>query len=124
MIDLDEVENIHKILIDHFGGVHGLRDHTALDSALKRPFQTFNNADLYPTILEKASALTESLLINHPFIDGNKRVAYTVLRLYLLENGYDFCASQDEKYAFIVNLASGKIKYQQALIWLKNNTTN
>ena len=73
MISIQETEKLHKVLIDTFGGTHGIRDLDALQSALSRPFQTFDNSDLYPSVLEKAASLLESLLNNHPFVDGNKR---------------------------------------------------
>lgn len=122
MISIDEVEEIQKVLINTFGGIHGVRDRSALDSALQRPFQTFNQVDLYPSILEKASALLESILINHPFIDGNKRIGYTLLRLFLIKNDFDISGSQEMKYNFIIEIASGKIKYDDILSWLKLNT--
>jgi death-on-curing protein len=122
MINIDEVEEIQKVLINTFGGIHGVRDRSALDSALQRPFQTFNQVDLYPSILEKAAALLESILINHPFIDGNKRIGYTLLRLFLIKNDFDLSGSQEMKYNFIIEVASGKIKYDDILSWLKVNT--
>lgn len=122
MISIDEVEEIQKVLINTFGGIHGVRDRSALDSALQRPFQTFNQVDLYPSILEKAAALLESILINHPFLDGNKRIGYTLLRLFLIKNDFDLSGSQEMKYNFIIEIASGKIKYDDILSWLKLNT--
>lgn len=86
MISITEVEHLHKLLIDRFGGSHGVRDRAALESAIARPFQTFDDKDLYPTVIEKAASLIESLLINHPFIDGNKRTGYLILRLFLIIN--------------------------------------
>jgi len=123
MISFIEVEQLHKILIDNFGGTQGLRDKAALDSALSRPFQTFDNKDLYPSIIEKAASLIESILINHPFIDGNKRTGYLLLRLFLLNNGLDIYASQDNKYEFVINIASGTLKYDGIVSWLASNTT-
>jgi death on curing protein len=76
MISIKEAEQIHKILIDTFGGAHGIRDLSALESALSRPFQTFDDKELYPTAIDKAAALAESILNNHPFVDGNKRTGY------------------------------------------------
>lgn len=73
MITLSHVEAIHKILIDQFGGSHGVRDYGTLLSALSRPYQTFDGKDLYLTAIQKAAALIESMLINHLFVDGNKR---------------------------------------------------
>jgi len=79
MIQVTEVEQLHKLLIDNFGGSQGVRDREALASALSRPFQTFDGRDLYPSIIEKAASLIESILINHPFIDGNKRAGYFLI---------------------------------------------
>ena len=94
MISINEVLNIHQELIIRFGGRLGIRDIQLLESALQRPFQTFDSKALYETPLEKAAALTESLLRNHPFIDGNKRVAYAVLRLFLKSTGYSILGDQ------------------------------
>ncbi len=74
MIGISDVELIHQILIEKFGGSHGIRDKKMLESALARPFQTFDEKDLYQSPIEKAAALLESILINHLFIDGNKRI--------------------------------------------------
>ena len=122
MIPIKEVEQLHRILIDKFGGSHGIRDLTAIESAIARPFQTFDGNDLYPSVLEKAASLIESILVNHPFIDGNKRTGYTLLRLYLIQNGVDMNASPDNKYEFVINIASGILKYEGILSWLKSNT--
>ena len=123
MIPFKEVELLHRILIDKFGGSHGIRDKAALESAISRPFQTFDRNDLYPSVFEKAASLIESILVNHPFIDGNKRTGYTLLRLYLIQNGLDINASQDNKYEFVIDIASGTLKYEGILSWLKSNTS-
>lgn len=96
MISIREALEIHKILIDNYGGTHGIRDLGSLESALRRPLQQFENKDLYPSILQKAAALVQSILVNHPFIDGNKRLGYTLLRYLLLQNGLDIDANQEE----------------------------
>jgi death on curing protein len=108
MISLDEAEEIHKILINDFGGSHGIRDKNALSSALARPYQTFEGKELYPTPIKKAASLIESILINHPFIDGNKRTGYVLMRILLINSGIDIVASQDDKYSFVFNIASGE----------------
>ena len=123
MISIKEVEEIHKLVIEMFGGSHGIRDYNALDSALARPFQTFDNKDLYSGTIQKAASLIESILINHPFIDGNKRTGYVLLRLFLIQNGIDIRANQEEKYEFVIGIASGKIKYEGILDWLQQHTT-
>jgi len=78
MILVKEVLQIHELLINGFGGSSGIRDLAGLESSLKRPFQTFDGVELYPSPIQKAAALLESLLMNHPFMDGNKRTAYVV----------------------------------------------
>jgi death on curing protein len=123
MISFSEVQQLHQILIDRFGGSHGIRDRASLESALARPFQTFDNVELYPSALEKAASLVESILINHPFIDGNKRTGYTLLRLFLINNGYDITASEAYKYEFIIDVAAGTLKYEGVLKWLESNTS-
>ncbi|MDQ3842947.1 MAG: type II toxin-antitoxin system death-on-curing family toxin [Bacteroidota bacterium] len=121
MITLFQAEQIHNILIDNFGGTKGIRDQGGLLSALSRPFQTFEGKDLYETTVEKAAALLESMLQNHPFVDGNKRTGYVLMRLLLLENGYDIEATQDEKYDFVISVASGKIQFDEIVQWLNNH---
>ena len=122
MISIKEIVVIHEILIDHFGGLKGIRDKDSLEAALNRPLQTFNNKELYPSILEKVAALLESLIKNHPFHDGNKRIGYTISRLILLNNGMDIKASEIEKYDFIISIAENKLNYRHILDWLKNHT--
>ena len=122
MISTKEAEQIHKILIDTFGGAHGIRDLSALESALKRPFQTFDDKELYPTAIDKAAALAESILNNHPFIDGNKRTGYVLMRLFLLQNGQDINATQVEKYEFVISIASSKIRFEEIVSWLEKHS--
>ena len=74
--------------------------------------------------MEKAAALIESILINHPFIDGNKRTGYVTMRLFLIQNGCDIKASQNDKYNFVISIASGLLKYDGIVTWLKSNTIN
>ena len=121
MINLDDVLNIHEFLINKFGGSHGIRDKSLLESALSRPFQTFAQDDLYKSHAEKAAALVESIISNHPFIDGNKRTGYVLMRLYLLGNGLDIIASQDEKYKFLIAIASGHISLEKIVKWIEQH---
>jgi len=122
VIPIKEVEQIHKLLIDTFGGSHGIRDLPALESALARPFQTFDNKELYLTPVDKAASLIESILKNHPFIDGNKRTGYVLARLRLLQNGQDINASEQEKYDFVINIASGKMRFEEIASWLEKHS--
>jgi death-on-curing protein len=124
MIDIKDVLNIHNILIDKFGGSKGIRDIGLLESAINRPFATFDNKDLYPTPTEKAPAILESILINHPFLDGNKRTAYVLMRLILLENGLDISSDQDEKYLMIIDASIGKLRFENIRDWIQGRLIN
>lgn len=108
MISIKEAEVIHNILIAKFGGSKGIRDIGLLESSLARPFATFDNNELYPDPIEKAAAILESVAINHPFVDGNKRTAYTFMRLILLDNNLDINASQSEKYDLVISVSKGE----------------
>ena len=122
MLDISDVLLIHERLIQEFGGTPGLRDNELLESAILRPLQTFDSAELYPSIEEKASAIIESIITNHPFIDGNKRTGYTLFRIFLLSKGKDIYCSQDEKYDFVLSVAEGKLKYDEILKWTRERT--
>jgi death on curing protein len=122
MINIDIVEYFHSILIEEFGGSGGIRDINALEAAIQRPYSTFDGKDLYSTIYDKAAALVESLVKNHAFIDGNKRIGYVMLRFYLLEYGYDLSASQTDKYNFIIKISRGKLDFAGIKDWIINHT--
>ncbi|MCB9252933.1 MAG: type II toxin-antitoxin system death-on-curing family toxin [Flavobacteriales bacterium] len=108
---------MHSILIDKFGGLNGVRDIELLESAIGRPYATFDGKELYPTVIDKA-AILESLLLNHPFIDGNKRIGYVMTRLILLDQNLDIKASQDEKYEFIISITKGEKNFETIKEWL------
>ncbi len=123
MISKQEAEAIHNILIAKFGGRKGIRDISLLESAIARPFAIFDNKELYPKAIEKAAAILESLAINHPFVDGNKRIAYTLMRLILLENDLDINASQSKKYDLVISVSKGESRFDEIVIWLKEKVT-
>ena len=120
MIRIEEVVNIHEILIDKFGGSHGIRDIKGLESAINRPFMTFDQKDLYSTPVEKAAALIESLISNHPFVDGNKRIGYVFMRYFLLQNNLDIQATQSEKFDFVISIAQGQLSFEYICKWLSD----
>ena len=124
MIDLENAIKIHEILIEEFGGTKGIRDIKLLKSALSRPFQTFDKKELYPTTVKKAAALIESILVNHPFLDGNKRIGYVLMRLLLLESDMDIVASQDDKYNFVISIAKGDLSFEKITEWIDQNSKN
>jgi death on curing protein len=122
MILIDDVLELHESSINDFGGSHGVRDKGLLESAIARPFQTFGGEDLYPTIFEKAAALGESLIINHPFVDGNKRTGMLAMTGFLVLNNFVFTASSADLYNFVINISTGSISFNEIVEWLKNNT--
>ena len=124
MIKKEEVINIHDILIDKFGGIHGIRDYNALESAINRPFMTFDLQELYPSTTEKTAALIESLISNHPFIDGNKRIGYVLMRYFLLRYNFDISATQVEKFEFVIEIAQGKSNFDRIKNWLSARIKN
>ena len=121
MIKVDLVITIHELLIEKYGGIHGIRDSKGLNSAITRPFMTFDQQELYPTPISKAAGLIESLICNHPFLDGNKRIGYVMMRFFLLQNKLDIKATQSEKYNFVIKIANGQIQFEQILTWIKEN---
>lgn len=123
MITLDDAVKIHSILIERFGGTKGVRDKNSLESALLRPYQTFDKKQLYLSPAQKAAAIIESIITNHPFLDGNKRFGYVAMRLTLLSDGMDIIASEDEKYDFVIKIAQGIFKYPDILNWINSKTT-
>mgnify|MGYP003331989979 CR=1 FL=1 len=123
MISHQKIIEIHKILIDKYGGVHGVKDFSLLDSALHRPFATFDTKELYPTPIEKAAALLQSIVNNHPFNDGNKRIGYFLCRSLLREYGFDLKAGEDKKYQLVIAVTNGIFSFEEICNWLKNNSS-
>lgn len=122
MISIDEVLFYHHALIQRFGGTEGVRSRDLLESAIYRPFQTFGGEDLYPSAIHKAAAVLESIVRNHPFIDGNKRTGYAMMRLILLEAGLDIQVDEEEKYQFVISISTGQLEYEQIVEWLQAHT--
>lgn len=116
----EDVIFLHSELINIFGGSDGIRDETMLDSAINTPLQTFDSQDLYPTTIDKIARLSFDLVMDHPFIDGNKRIAAKVLDLSLDANGISLKATNEEVIEEFLSLASGKIDYPSFLSWVKS----
>ncbi|MCH5596601.1 type II toxin-antitoxin system death-on-curing family toxin [Niabella ginsengisoli] len=123
MISLEDVLNLHDLSIDDFGGAKGVRDIGLLESAIARPFQTFSGDFLYPSPLEKAAALIESIIVNHPFIDGNKRTGVLAMIAVLFEYSVHIMASENALYDFCIKISTGVGKYNDIVEWLKMNTS-
>lgn len=118
---LDEVLAIHYQEVEKFGGSHGVRDLKLLESALQRPQSSFMGTDLYPTLFEKAAALMHSLLLNHPFVDGNKRTATVATAYFLHLNGFEVKMTQDELVEFALQVEAKKIDLERISKWFKEH---
>lgn len=115
----EQVLFIHYYLIKETGGSHGIRDLSSLQSAVARPMATFDNNDLYPDLFSKAAALMHSIIKNHPFVAGNKRVAITAASIFIQRNNYALTASNKELKRFTLKVASTNIKLQEIARWFK-----
>lgn len=122
-LSLNEALEIYRKIIRQSGGSFGIRDLHALESSLAQPRATFGGDDLYPTVTEKASALGFSLIQNHPFVDGNKRIGHAALETFLVINGCEIDASVDEQEQIILLVASGLMKRDEFTTWLRNHVT-
>lgn len=121
MINLQHVLRAHDNSIQSFGGGTGIRDEGSLLAAIARPYATFDQHDLYPSPTEKAAAIFESLIINHPFVDGNKRTAFIMLKLMLNLYGYDVMAFDNEKYKMTIAASSGEIRFDEIRLWIEEH---
>jgi death-on-curing protein len=118
-LTVEEVMALHARVIETSGGSPGVRDPNGLDSAVAQPHMTFNGIDLYPTAARKAAALGHSLISNHPFIDGNKRVGHAAREAPLVLNGYEISAGVDEQEAVVLAVASGTMSRDEFLAWVE-----
>ena len=122
MILLEDILKLHELSIERFGGSHGIREPGLLESAISRPFQTFDGNELYPSVIQKSSALVESLVKNHPFVDGNKRTGAIALVAFLEEEGFSFLADEESFYNLIISISTGERSFDEIVTWLKENT--
>jgi len=122
-LSLNEVLELHDRLIDTSGGSKGIREINSLESSINQPRQTFDQTDLYPDIISKASILCFSLVKNHPFVDGNKRIAHASMEVFLLLNGFEITATIDEQEKIMLDLAKGDLSLQNLAFWIKNHIT-
>lgn len=124
MISVQQALRIHTMAIEKFGGANGVRDLGGLESALARPFQTFGGDDLYLSIFEKAAAIGESIIVNHPFIDGNKRTGYLLMEALLRHEGHIITSSDEDLYNFVINISTGALSFDEIVAWLRENTAS
>jgi death-on-curing protein len=119
---LEQVLELHRFEIRRFGGSAGLRDRGSLEAALARPQMTFAGEDLYPDVESKAASLMHSLVMNHPFVDGNKRTGAAVAELFLNLNGVELETDDDDLVAITLAVARGEVSAEALAIWLRQRS--
>lgn len=120
-LKLEEVLELHRMVLAQSGGLAGVRDLGALDSALAQPRMTFAGEDLYPDLAAKAAALGFSLVCNHPFLDGNKRIGHAAMEMLLVRNGWELAAGVDEQEQVILSLAAGGMQREEFAAWVQQH---
>ena len=118
---LAEVLELHRRLIQQSGGMSGLRDLGLLEASLAQPRQSFAGVDLYPGLTAKAAALGFSLIQNHPFVDGNKRIGHAAMETTLVLNGFELSATVDAAEAAVIAVASGRLNREAFTCWVMAN---
>lgn len=118
---LSEVVELHRRLLEATGGIEGIRDLGALESAIAQPRMVVADVDLYPTLVEKAATPGFSLVANHPFVDGNKRVGRAAMETFLVLNGAEIEAGHDDQERVMRDLAAGRIGRGQLADWLRQH---
>ncbi|HCS31452.1 MAG TPA: type II toxin-antitoxin system death-on-curing family toxin [Eubacterium sp.] len=117
----EQVVSIHSSLIKASGGTDGVRDEGLLESALESPFQTFDGHDIYPSIIQKAARIGYSLVSNHSFIDGNKRIGIHIMLVFLAINGIDISCTQEDLIKIGLSLADGTMTFEELSAWLSSH---
>lgn len=120
-LTVSEVIELYRQAIESSGGTVGILSMEGLESAVAQPRVSFDGTDLYPTIVEKASAICYSLVMNHAFVDGNKRIGHFAMETFLVINGHELDASVDEQESVILQLASGKLSRASFTDWVKEH---
>jgi death-on-curing protein len=118
-LTLGEVLALHRRILSESGGSPGVRDLAAIASAVSQPRVSVGGKDAYLSLIEKAAALGYSLVRNHAFIDGNKRIAHAAMEVFLVMNGMELSATVDDQERFMVALAAGEVSREALIEWLR-----
>ena len=116
------VPNLHADLLERYGGLSGLRDRRLLESALAQPKMTSGGRFLHRTLFDKAAAYGFHITRNHPFVDGNKRIAFALMDIFLYCSGWDLTASEEDAYAMVVAVSTGHMSKKALSAWLRAHT--
>jgi death on curing protein len=120
-LTVEEVISIHTRLIDQSGGSDGIRDIGGLESAVNQPHASFGGEALYPSLVEQAAALAFSLVKNHPFIDGNKRIGHAAMEVFLVLNEREIDCHVDDQENVFLNLAAGTLGREELVSWISDH---
>lgn len=122
-VSVAEIVELHHRILRQTRGAEGIRDLGALESAVAQPFQMFSGEDLYPSLAAKAAALGFSIIRNHPFVDGNKRVGHAALEVMLVLNGLELSATTDEQEHVVLAVASGAMSRDEFSEWVETHVS-
>ena len=120
-LSVEQLLALHAALLEATGGAPGLRDKELLESAIARPAASFGGQDLYPSLAAKAASLMKSLVGNHPFVDGNKRIAIATTELLLQINGYRLIADDETLEEMTLAAAASEVEIEEIRILLEQN---
>ena len=120
-VTLSEVLELHRLVIEQSGGVDGVRDLAGVESAVVQPQMTFGGDELYPTLVDKAAAFCFSLVMNYPFVDGNKRIGHAAMETFLVLNGHELIADVDDAESLFLKLAGGDVEREELVAWITAN---
>jgi|SRR6056297_257294 len=123
-IPKDIILFFHEQLVKIYGGSFDIRDENLLDSALEQPKATYQGEYLHDSLLKMAAAYGYHLCNNHPFIDGNKRIAFVAMDTFLQKNNLEITASEKETYKMMIQISSGQLSKKELTLWLENNTNS
>ncbi len=121
LLTTDEIIALHEKLIEKTGGSHGLRERSLLESAVYSAISSFGDTEVYPTVEEKAARLMFALTSNHAFLDGNKRIGVFTMLMTLQLNNVKIKYTQTELVSLGISVASGEMRYEQILLWVKEH---
>lgn len=120
-LSLAEVIELHRRVVAQSGGAAEIRDLGGIESAIAQPQMTFAGQELYPTIAAKAAAICFSLVLNHPFVDGNKRIGHAAMETFLLLNGFEIKVPVENAEQTFLSLAAGELTREAFLRWVESN---
>ena len=122
ILSLEEVVWLHTVAVEEFGGSSGVKDRGTLESAIGRPLATFGGNNLYETAFKRAAALAESIVLNHGFVDGNKRTAMYAMAAWLEREGFTIEAERGELRELALSIATRKVTVDEIAAWLKERS--